>query len=219
MKRSKLLIVGAGGHAKVVIDAVRAGSSHEVVAVLDDDAEKTGSSLSGVPIVGTTSDAVRFTNKYDTNEVCVAIGCCNTRARIAKFVQSQGCELISVVHPSAVIASGVHIKAGTVVLAGAVVNVDTSISSLVIINTGATVDHDCQIAEGAHIAPGVSLCGNVTIGAQTLIGVGACVAPGLTIGNNCVIGAGAVVIDSLPDRVVAIGTPAKILRPSLTRKV
>jgi acetyltransferase EpsM len=216
VNRSKLLIAGAGGHAKVVIDAVRAGSLYEAVAVLDDDMTRTGSTLLGVPIVGPIRDIAHFASHYGANEVCVAIGSCSARVRVARFVESQGCELASVVHPSAVVAFGIDIGAGTVVLAGAVVNVDAFVSRLVIVNTGVTVDHDCQIAEGAHIAPGVNLCGNVTIGAQTLIGVGACVAPVIKIGDNCVIGAGATVIRSLPDGVMAAGTPAKIFGPALS---
>jgi sugar O-acyltransferase (sialic acid O-acetyltransferase NeuD family) len=216
MSGPNLLIVGAGGHAKVVIDAVRANSVYGVAAILDDDEKKTGGSLLGIPIVGTTHDVARIANRYSTNKVCIAIGSCALRVQLAGFLQSQGCELISVFHPSAVIASGVSIGAGTVVLAGAIVNVDVSLSSMVIINTGATIDHDCQIAEGAHIAPGVNLCGHVAIGARTLVGVGARVIPGISVGDDCVIGAGSSVIRSLPDRVLAAGNPARILRSSHT---
>ena len=200
-----IVIVGAGGHAKVVAD-ILIQSNRVVAGFLDDNVDLHGEKILGLPILGSISDWALFS----PTGLIVGIG--NNRVRNA-IVEQLGNTVdhlwIPAVHPKAIIATNVSIGAGTVVMAGAIVNPDTHIGQHVIVNTGATIDHDCQIADYVHIAPGVNLTGGITIGQGTLIGAGATIIPYKTIGSFCTIGAGAAVIKDIPDNVTAVGVPAQ----------
>lgn len=194
----KLLVVGAGGHAKVVVDAARACGLEVVGAV--DEADGVASVL-GVPV---HADATHL----EADGFIVAVGDNASRGRLFAEYSERGMTPLTVVHPTATIAPGVVFGAGVFVAAGVVVNPDARIGDDCILNTGCTVDHDCVIGEHAHVGPGVNLCGGVTVGAGSLLGVGACAIPGATIGAEAVIGAGAVVVGIVPDGVTAVGVPA-----------
>jgi sugar O-acyltransferase (sialic acid O-acetyltransferase NeuD family) len=144
--------------------------------------------------------------------VIVAIGDNATRQRIFERLQSQGERFVVARHPSAVIGAGVQIGPGSMICAGVVVNPSSIIGANVILNTACTVDHHNHIGDHAHVAPGVHLGGDVTIGEGTLIGIGATVMPQRQVGTWSVVGAGALVYTDLPDRVVAVGMPAKVIR-------
>ena len=142
----------------------------------------------------------------------VAIGDNNIRVRLAKKIKSIGFNLPTLIHPQATVAIDVVFGQGIVVMGGAVINPGSKIDNYAIINTGATVDHDNFIGEGAHIAPGAHLGGGVKIGKKSLIAIGASVREYCEVGSNSIVGMGAAVVKNIPDNVVVVGVPAKILR-------
>lgn len=190
----KLTIIGASGHGKVVADIARL-NGYDVIEFLDDDPNKT--TCGQYPIVGKT-------NAYVDGDVFVAIGSSEIRKRL-----SNGKKLVSLIHPNSVIAEGVRIGEGTVVMAGAVVNPDTIIGKGCIINTSSSVDHDCELGDYVHIAVGSHLCGTVKVDDNTWIGAGATISNNVTICDNCIIGAGALVINDITSSGTYIGIPAK----------
>ncbi len=194
----RLLIVGAGGHAKVVADAaIRAGM--DVVGAVGESGGVRH--LLGVPVHVSPNDIV-------ADAFIVGIG--DNRARMQAFGRyiEAGMVPVSVVHSSAVIATGVTIGAGCFIAAGAIVNPDAAIGENTILNTGCTVDHDCAVGSHCLVGPGAGLCGTVTIGEGVLLGAGACVTPGVRIGAWSVIGAGAAVIADVPAEATYGGVPA-----------
>lgn len=208
----KLLIFGASGHAKVVIDVVEKQGCLRPHILADDNPELHGQLFYGYHIIGGRQELQ--TRYAESSMQClVAIGSNHARAELALWLQTHGFILAApAVHPSAQIARGAEISAGSILMAGCVVNSDTAIGSNVIVNTGATIDHDCVVGDAAHIAPGVTLCGNVRVGMGTLVGAGAVIHPNITIGNNVIIGAGATVLRDVPDGKTVVGTPARIIR-------
>jgi len=196
----RLLVVGAGGHAKVVVDAAHAAGI-EVVAVIG-DSKTVGAELLGAPIVaareGVAADAF-----------IIAVG--DNRARSALFAQylESGAVPAAVVHPSAIIAPGVEIGEGTFVAAGVVVNVDSRIGVNAILNTSCSVDHDCVVGDHAHVGPTCGLCGGVKVGSGALVGVGCSAIPRRSIGDWAVVGAGSTVVHDIPDGAVYAGVPAR----------
>jgi sugar O-acyltransferase (sialic acid O-acetyltransferase NeuD family) len=199
------LIIGAGGHGKVVADAMRlVGMS--LLGFVDDNSDMIGQQLLGFPVLGKISQWQEF----DVDGLIIAIGSNHIRHMIQQQVEATGRpNWIRVIHPKAVLAETVKVGSGTVVAAGAIVNPDTVIGRHVIINTGATVDHDCVVGDYVHIAPGVHLAGGVKIGDNTFVGIGGVVIPNCHIGTNATIGAGSVVIKDVPAGVTAKGVPAR----------
>lgn len=198
-----LYIIGAGGHAKVVIQTARA-MGFRPVAIYDDNEQLQGNRVCDVPVQG----KIRDLSKSDMPAV-VAIG--NNRIR-KEIADSLKLDWQTLIHPNAVVDPAVTLGRGTVVFAGAVVQVDTQIGCHAIINTSVSVDHDCVIGDFAHIAPGCHLSGAVTLGEGVLLGVGSCARPLLKIGHWSIIGAGAAVVSEIPDQATAVGVPAKVIR-------
>jgi UDP-perosamine 4-acetyltransferase len=197
----QVYVIGAGGHAKVVISTLLAAGDN-VQAIFDDDPRKWGESLLGIPVAGATSELGRLTSA----RAVIAIGDNASRRRLAK--RFQRVDWVTVVHPSATVHPSVQLGPGTVVFAGTVIQPATVIGAHGIINTGATVDHDCLIEDYAHIAPGAHLGGGVRLGEGGFLGIGSTVSPGVMVGRWTVVGAGGVVVRDLPDDVVAVGVPA-----------
>jgi len=206
----KLLIFGAGGHAKVVIDIARL-MGYQVVAVFDDNEQKHGQFLWDIPIRGDHQSLVSFAQQENITHFFVALGNNDIRLKLAQLFQQAGLLAATLIHPKAVVASHVKIGTGTVIMAGVCINADVEIGQQVIINTGAVVEHDCFIGDAVHIAPTVALCGAVSIGRQSLVGVGAKVIPSIKIGQSVIIGAGAVVVNNIADYQKVVGVPAKLL--------
>lgn len=209
-QRGRVFLYGSGGHAKVVLDILRLKGA-AVVALLDDDESRTNLDVMGAPVVH--PDQALMTLK-DQNVLygIIAIGANRIRMEKAALIRSKGYELLSAVHPAAVIADSVSLGLGTVVMAGSVVNWDAEIGENVILNTGCTVDHDAKIGGGVHLSPGVNVGGGAAIGEGSHIGIGASVLPGITIGANVVVGGGAVVIHDLPSGATAVGVPARVIK-------
>lgn len=206
--KTKIVVFGAGGHAKVVLDIIKSLERYAVVGLLDASMELYGTTRWGYKVLG-GHDQFAALQKRGIKCLIVALGDNRQRQAVFEDAVKAGLEPIIVVHPSAQLGSGVKIGLGTLLVAGTVVNIDAVIGENVIINTGATVDHDCRIGSHAHLSPGVHLAGNVTVGELTHIGIGAVVLPNCTIGRDCVVGAGAVVLENVPDGVVVAGNPAR----------
>jgi sugar O-acyltransferase (sialic acid O-acetyltransferase NeuD family) len=200
-----LLIIGAGGHGKVVADtALMLGWSN--IAFLDDRAESLGRPL-GLPIVGTLADLGVKGGGFTS--AVVAIGDAGLRLALGEQCRRTGLDVTSLVHPSAVISKFASLGAGCVVLAQSAVNADARIGAGCIVNTGATVDHDCRIGDGVHICPGAHLAGDVRVGERSWIGIGATIRQGISVGRNATVGAGAVVVADVADDSTVLGVPAK----------
>lgn len=195
MKR--LVIMGASGHGKVIADIAVKNGYEEIVFLDDDERHKE---CAGFPVVGKTNDV----NKIPGDKI-VAIGNAIIRERIQNGLN----DVVTLIHPSAVISRRTEIGEGTVIMAGAVINSDTVIGKGCIINTGATVDHDCRIDDYAHVSVGVHVAGTCEIGKRTWLGAGATISNNINICGDCMISAGAVVIKDIEKSGTYIGVPAK----------
>jgi len=203
---SDLWIIGAGGHAKVVIETARAMKTFEPVGVIDDYDARWNSTVLGVPVFGpVTPERLR---ELGVARAVVAIGANRARAELARRLDGL-VAWVTLVHPSAIVAPSVRLGEGTVVFAGAIVQPDTVVGRHVILNTGSSVDHDGVVGDFAHIAPGARLAGGVRIGEGVLVGIGSCVIPGRAVGDWATVGAGAAVVTDIPPGVVAKGVPAR----------
>jgi len=215
-KREDLLIYGASGHAKVVIDAVERQGRYKLLGLLDDNPKLHQQGCFGYPVLGGIERLSR--RLYKHCKLLLAVGSNEARCKLAERLRAMEREFGLVVHPSAQISRGVRLRAGTVVMAGVIVNADSHLGEHVILNTGATVDHDCVIGDFVHIAPGAHIAGGVRVGRLSLIGIGVSVIPGVRIGEGAVIGAGAAVVEDVPDHVTAVGVPARIVQQPHARK-
>lgn len=199
-----IYILGAGGHAKVVLSAFRA-VGQEVQGLFDDDPQKQGISVLGVPVL----DSIEKARNLPPSSGVIALGDNRLRAKLAEEFSQW--EWIVVVHPRAYVDPSASIGPGTVVLAGAVVQAGARLGAHVIVNTGATIDHDCVVGDFVHLAPGVNLGGGVWVEEGALVGIGAAVIPGIRIGAWSTVGAGAVVIRDVAPGSTVVGVPARPL--------
>lgn len=208
LKPGGLYVIGAGGHAKVVVSTLQAAGV-EVDALLDDDPLKAGVQIAGVPVLHGLNGLEKLAFRV---RGVIAIGDNRLRRQLAgRFPQV---DWQTAVHPHAYVYPSVQIGVGTVVFAGAVIQPDAIIGKHCIINTGATVDHDCHIGDDCHIAPGCHLAGGVKLGEGVLMGIGSAAIPGVSVGAWTTVGAGGVVVDDLPAGVLAMGVPAKPHAPN-----
>lgn len=196
---SGLIIVGAKGHAKVVL-SVALSNSEKVAGFLDDDSMLANQSINGYPMLGNTS-----VMELQQGPIILGIGSNSVRKKLAE----RPLNWKTLIHPTAYVHSSVKIGKGTVVFAGAIIQPDVIIGEHCIINTGATIDHDCVIKDYAHLAPGVHLAGGITVGEGTLLGIGSVVIPNIQIGDWVQIGAGSVVVKSISEKRIVMGVPAK----------
>ena len=196
----KLTIIGASGHGRVCAEiACKLGYTR--IEFLDD---RIGLQNCGrFPVVGTSELATQL-----TTDIFVAIGDSASRRRLMETLFLAGCKVPSLIHPSAVLAMDVEIGAGSVVMAGTVVNPNVRVGCGAIINTCSSLDHDCVLGDYVHVAVGAHLCGNVTVGDNTWIGAGATVINNLSLGANVLLGAGAVAVKNLDAPGTYVGVPA-----------
>lgn len=196
-----VIIIGAGGHARVIADIVRC-SGDRVLGFLDDAAPSAD-----LPVLGKVKDYVN----YPVAAFIIGIGNAAVRRKIAE--QLAGVNWYTAIHPAAVIsAEGVSIGAGTAVMAGAVINPGAVIGAHCIINTASVVEHDNRIGDFAHISVGAKLAGTVTVGEDTWVGIGAAVSNNVDICGGCMIGAGAVVVKSITEPGTYVGVPARRIK-------
>ena len=207
--KPRTVVVGAGGHAKVVLDILLDRGDVELVGCVAADAG--ADSVLGVPILG-SDDMLSGVFASGVRHAFIAIGENKVRAKLQRHVESIGFSVVNAISRHAVLSSRVRLGTGIVIMPGAVVNVDTEVGNGAIINTSAHIDHDGNIGAFAHIGPGCALAGNVTIGEGAFLGAGTTVIPRRSIGAWTTAGAGAVVVRDLPDGVIAVGVPARVLR-------
>lgn len=209
----KVILLGGGGHAQCVIDAMRLGGKYSPHCVLDLKA-RVGEKVFGVDITGQDSGLPAYYRRGI--RLCfVALGSTGDSVRriaLWKLAAETGFQFPSLIHPSAVVSSGAVIGNGVYIGPGAIVNAGAVIGDGCIINSGAIVEHDCRIGEFVHIAPGAALSGGVTVGDRTHLGTGCVVTHSVTIGANSIIGAGGVVVKDIPADTVCVGNPAKKIK-------
>jgi UDP-perosamine 4-acetyltransferase len=203
---SDLVLIGSGGHAKVVLEAIRARNPDRKVIILDDDPAAAQRTVLGLEVSGTRDWLVANTWR---GRVALGIGDNGARGELLHWLAERGFEAETVVHPSAIVGATADIGDGSFLGAGSIVLADATIGAGAIVNTGASVDHDCMVGAAAHLGPGVRLCGNVTVGAHSLVGVGTAVRPGVSIGANAVVGAGSAVVCDLAAGGTYAGCPAR----------
>lgn len=208
---TSVIVLGAGGHAKVLINVLQL-CSVEILGVTDPDPSLIGQEVLGFPIIG-TDDVLR---NYSSQKVQLvnglgSVGLPSARGRLFDDCKKLGFVFATVVHPAAVIAADVEIGEGSQVMAGAILQPGVCLGDNVIVNTNASVDHDCTIGRHTHIAPGATLSGDVQVGIGTHLGTGVLIVQGIKIGDNSVVGAGSLVLKDIPADVKAYGCPAKVL--------
>jgi sugar O-acyltransferase (sialic acid O-acetyltransferase NeuD family) len=206
--KKKILIIGASGHAKVIIDIVELEGKYAIGGILDKNAPK-GITFCGYEILGRDDDSAQFEGRYAG--AIIAVGDNFMRSIVAAKV-GRHLSFVSAIHPSATIARDAKIGPGTVIMAGARVNPGCAIGEHCILNTGSSLDHDSTLDDFASLAPGAITGGNCHIGEQSAISIGAVLRHGITIGQDTVVGAGALVLENIPANVVAYGTPARTIR-------
>lgn len=209
------VIVGGGGHARVVIDALRASGLGRPEAVLEAATERHGSRVDGVEIIGGDDRMPALRARGITHFVMGIGGAGNNqpRRRLFELALAQGLQPLTLVHPSAVVSAAATLAGGVQVLARGVVNPGASLGTNVIVNTGAIVEHDCIIGAHVHVASGACLAGGVRVGEGAHIGAGSVTRQGCTIGREAVVAAGAAVVSDVPEQVVVAGVPAVVLKP------
>ena len=205
---SGVIVVGAGGHAKVCIEILRASGFYVDFCVGQDDSPET---CLGIPVLKGNEHLASLAGR-GYSWIFVAIGANRTRERLAAEALELGYELVNAISPHAVVSPSAKLGKGIAVMPGAVIQAEAAVEDLAIINTGSTVDHDCTIRKTAHLGPHCALAGNAVIGPRCLLGTGTTVIPGVVIGDDAVIGAGGVVISDIPAGSTAVGVPARIVK-------
>lgn len=199
---NKVVVFGAGGHARVVIDCLQ-DQGITVAGVFD-----------AKPVSSENYPAIPYLGNYDTRvahdlPMIIAIG--NNLSR--KTLSEKSSHKFAVaIHPSASVSANATVAEGTMILHRAILQTRSIVGRHVILNTGSQVDHDCVLEAFVHIGPGAVLCGSITVGEGALIGAGAVITPGITIGKWAIVGAGAVVIENVPDHATVVGSPARIIK-------
>ncbi len=209
----KVIIIGAGGHARSVLDILKENNEYEVVGCIDSDyPNKTKlEKMEDVDIIGRDEHLEDYYKKGISN-VFVAIGDNETRKKLYEKVVEIGYTPINVISRHSYISKNCILGTGICVMHGAVINVNGSIGNGCIINTNSSVDHDCEVEDFVHVAPGVAISGMTKIGEGTHIGTNVAVIDNLTIGKWCYIGAGAAVVKDISDYSMVYGVPAKEIR-------
>ena len=209
-----IIIVGAGSHARVVLDIFEEkGEEYNVAGFINvcDDPDFDAQIIDGLPLLGRISDLKKLRDEGYKRAI-VALGDNQKRLELIEQLENLDFQILSALHPESHISSRVEIDVSCTISAGATILTGSRLSKGVIVNTGATLDHDNIIAEGVQIAPGVNLGGHVKIGRKAFVGIGASVIQGVTIGEEAVIGAGAAVISDIPSNATAVGIPAKVIK-------
>lgn len=200
----RVAVIGAGGHAKVVLDCLAAAGIP--VAGVVDERRNDGRTVCGFSVVGDIA-------QLDADAFVIAIG--DNDKRRSAYVRhlQQGYDACTCIHPSAIVSPSATVGPGAVVLAGVIVNPESHVSEDAIVNTGARIDHECLIGAHAHVAPAVALAGGVSIGEGAFLGIGTVVLPKVSVGAWATCGAGAVVTRDVPADVTAVGVPARVVGP------
>ncbi len=211
-----VLVVGAGGHAKVVIELIQAEGCYRIAGLID--ADPTPRTVMGLQVIGTDRDLAQLRGS-GLDKAFVALGDNQRRLAIGRDLERLGFEIVNAISPAAVISASAQLGRGVAIMAGAVVNAAATIGDFAIVNTGAVIDHDATMGEGSHLSPGCALAGNVKIGRLAFLGVGASAIPGVTVGAGAIVGAGACIVNDIPAAAVARGVPAKVVETHQDREL
>jgi acetyltransferase EpsM len=216
----QLIVIGHGGHSKVIRDLVQeAYPSMRIAAYLDDKYKEWTPPASGEAGTGPLSMVRLLREAVEGARFVVAVGHNGVRERLVAALQLPDDCYATLIHAAAVVSPSARLGCGSVVMARAVVNADAVIGSHSIINTGAVVEHDAQLEDYVHIAPQAALTGDVRVRKGGMIGAGAAVIPGKSIGEWATVGAGATVITDIPAYATAVGTPAQVIETSIRKVV
>ena len=201
-----VIVVGAGGHAKVVVDSLRQIGA-DVIGLVERDPALIGSQVLAFLVL----DEDDFFAAHGPNAVRLSNGIAFVAPRRAVFTRFKGreYEFATIIHPAAWLADSVVVGEGSQIMAGCVIQPDARIGDNVLVNTRASIDHDCVIGNHVHVAPGAVLAGSVHVGEGAHIGAGAVVLENLRLGANCVVGGGAAVIEDVSENATVVGVPAK----------
>lgn len=208
----KIILIGAGGHCKVIIDIIKSTRNFKIVGITDANTQEE--QILGVPIIG-NDDILEDLYYQGVKNAFVCIGALNNiaiRDKIYYNLKKIGFKIPKLIHKDAIVSPYSKISNGTCVMAGAIVNAGAIIGENCIINTGSIIEHDCFIDRNTHISPGALLAGGCKIGCNSHIGMGSTIIQGTKIGDNVMIGAGAVVLNNIEDNVIAVGVPSKTIK-------
>jgi sugar O-acyltransferase (sialic acid O-acetyltransferase NeuD family) len=216
MMQKPIIVLGAGGHTKVLIDALHQQSAN-LLGITDADPSLYGKSIMGIPIIGDDHSVL----KYGVNDIVLVngLGMVNRsgiRMQIYEIFKECGYSFVNVIHPSAVISPETQLAEGVHIMAGAIIQTSVTIGVNTIVNTRCSVDHECIVGNHVHIAPGATISGGVRIEDRVLIGAGATIIQGIHVGANSIVGAGAVVTEDIMDGVTVTGIPARVVKNSST---
>lgn len=209
----KVVILGAriDGHAKVVLEIIKAEGKYDVVGFIDDNLFGKGKPIRNIPVIGTTSDLPMLKQQFGLFGAIVAIGNNLQRRKLGDKIQEAGLQLINAIHPSVHLDSDVIIGLGNCFCQGVIIVTGTRIGDCVNVHTGATIDHDNIIEDGANLGPGVHTSGRVTICRDAFLGAGTLVIPDGYVGEGAITGAGTVVIRPVPSYTKVVGVPARVI--------
>ncbi len=207
--KKELIIIGAGGQARVVIDAAE-DTGFDVCGIVDIDYNGQNEKILNYPVLGDFS----VLNEFNPEKTCLAIALGDGQERADYFhkLQKLGFRIPKIVHPTAIISKHVKIGKGVFINAGAIINAKADISDNSIINTGAIVDHEVNIGKHSQVGPGTKIGGRAVIGENTFIGLGVCVLDKIKIGDNVIVGAGSVLIKDVQSNVTVVGIPGRIIK-------
>lgn len=214
MEKEKIVIIGAGQHARVVLYNIEEQNKYEVIGYLDSDDNRIGNIFEGKKILGNyqKENLKEFSKKIGTNKFFIGFGNMKYRKKVFDYFINNGWEAVNIVHPNAIVSKNARLGKGILIECGCLITPNPIIGNNVVVNTGSQVNHDNIIEDNVYIASGVILSGGIKIGENTLLDDGVIVTLGCSIGKNSLIGAGAVVTKNIPDEVVAYGSPCKVIR-------
>lgn len=211
--REKIVIIGAGGHARVVAECIDE-TLYEIVGFLDKDDAHLGQIIDGIPIIGNDVNPCYWKEKGIKG--CVNgighVGDCRVRNAAYEKFKNAGFHMVTAIHKKSIVSRNASLNEGVVIMPGAVINAGACIMQDVIINSNAVVEHDVIIGEGTHVAPGSIISGGTMIGKNVLVGAGSSIIQSVIVGDNTIIGAGTVVNNNVPENVVVVGNPFRVVR-------
>ena len=215
--REKILLVGAGQHARVVLYNIQEQNKYDVIGILDKNLDKAKEEkfFEGIPILDidySKVDLKELKEKLGTDKFFISFGNMKYRKKVWELFKNSGWNSVNIIHPNAVISKNAKLGEGILIECGCLITPNPIIGDNVVVNTGSQVNHDNIIENHVYIASGVVLSGGVKIGENTLLDDGVIVTLGREVGKNSLIGAGAVITKNLEDNIVAYGNPAKVIR-------
>lgn len=216
MSACKIVILGAGLHAGVVIETLRLQGMESPVGILDDHPAKQGLNLDGIPVIGTLTQLPTLFKEGRVTAAVLGIGNIRLRARTADIYRQAkriGLQMVSVVHPAAFVSPSAELRGGAFVGPGVIVHAHSTLGENVVVYCGTTIDHDNVIGDHVFFGPGVHTAGEVQIGAGAYLGPGAVIGSGCRVGTGSIVGAGAVVLKDVPPGWLVAGAPARNLKP------